>query len=185
MKTLPILTLLLIGLHSPSLAQDFEKGDYIQNNDLERFEGNWVWTSQQDTFLITLRKTKVHIKRIDIHVDWILGWHRYIKNGKVIESSLDKVGSTVEEATIIGSQDDENKNTLKISFEDINRGKTTIAKLILSTNNPNTAVWHYEAQTHGGIRLIVLTDSTIAERAKRATLHKIPVPVSWEMKRTK
>lgn len=70
--------------------QQIPCSSYTPNNALDKFTGNWKWISGNDSFEIILKKEKIFDILYDDNScqDVIIGFHQYVKNGVVIESSL-------------------------------------------------------------------------------------------------
>lgn len=67
----------------------------IINNDINKFVGTWRWTSGSDTVEIVLEKQVYVIPLTGSHTEDLVGWHRYVKNGSLLQSSLQYVGRDV------------------------------------------------------------------------------------------
>ena len=64
---------------------------YTQKPELDKFTGHWKWTSGNNSFEMVLKKEKIFSIIGNDHQaceDIIIGFHEYIKNGVLIESSL-------------------------------------------------------------------------------------------------
>lgn len=72
---------------------------YIKTPELAKFTGTWKWVQGNDSFEIILKKEKVFDIMIeyDSCIDRLIGFHRYIKNGKLIESTLEKKGANFDD----------------------------------------------------------------------------------------
>ncbi|SUX46134.1 DUF6705 family protein [Chryseobacterium indoltheticum] len=70
--------------------QEIPCSTYTPDTEMDTFVGNWKWTSGNDSFEILLKKEKVFHSISNDHscVDRIIGFHQYVKNGTIIESSL-------------------------------------------------------------------------------------------------
>lgn len=64
------------------------------NNDLNKFEGTWRWTSGLDTVLIVLEK-QIVTPYPNCSAEILVGWHKYVKNGVLNQSSLQYVGRDI------------------------------------------------------------------------------------------
>ena len=63
---------------------------YTPKPELDKFTGHWKWTSGNNSFEMVLKKEKIFNITGDTQAckDVIIGFHEYIKNGVLIESSL-------------------------------------------------------------------------------------------------
>ncbi|MCU7617852.1 hypothetical protein NZ698_11635 [Chryseobacterium sp. PBS4-4] len=107
MKNFEILKLnVLILMIFPSLvfSQQFNPNtsiasiqcsSYTPNNQFDKFIGTWKWTDGSETLEIVLKKEKVLVpfKHDSSCQDILLGFHRYTKNGVIIESTLENINS--------------------------------------------------------------------------------------------
>jgi hypothetical protein len=66
---------------------------YNAKPELDKFVGTWRWVSGADTLELKLYKQAIHFPEpMDFDVENIIGWHRYVKNGVLIESSFPYAG---------------------------------------------------------------------------------------------
>jgi hypothetical protein len=101
--------LMFIFLASQSYSQD--------TTTMNKFIGTWRWVSNTDTVLIVLQKQNVTIyPRYSRPL--LAGWHKYVKNGQLIQSSLQYVGR--DENADYNSNDPDPKNTLGGFAKDLN-----------------------------------------------------------------
>jgi hypothetical protein len=93
------------------------------NNHLNKFIGTWRWTAGQDTFEITLHKQIYRpFLTYPFAGEAIVGWHKYVKNGQLIQSSFQYIGRDINidyninnldlKTTIHGFDRFANKNSL-------------------------------------------------------------------------
>ena len=64
----------------------------VQNNLLNKFVGTWRWTSGTDTVEIVLEKQVYIIPMTGSHTEKLVGWHKYVKNGIINQSSYQCIG---------------------------------------------------------------------------------------------
>lgn len=134
-KTFFILAILLT-FSSLSKAQQKQvqpkKGDNIKNASLNKFEGIYVWLHGSDTLKILLKKENVELVK-GIKSDVLIGFHKYVKDGKVVESSYDyhKSNHTDKRSTILISNQDES-DTLDGILKDLTKKKSVDIKLVYS-----------------------------------------------------
>jgi hypothetical protein len=102
--------------------------------------GIWQWTSSQDTFTIKLIKDSIFLKQRETRLVIVTGWHRFIKDGKVLESSME-YSDTIKNkyTTIVGSKIE--RNILSFIFNDITRDRSFEVKFELIGVNDSRAVW--------------------------------------------
>ncbi len=76
-------------------AQGPIQGEYRIDNYIDKFIGTWQWTTGQDTITIKLKKIKFNVIDTDLSFfkDVLMGCHKYVKNGIVIEDNLWKFSS--------------------------------------------------------------------------------------------
>lgn len=92
MKNIIITIILFITLKSFGQAP-YPPGSYNAKPELDKFVGTWRWLSGADTLELKLYKQAIHYPApLDYDVENIVGWHRYVKNGVLIESSLQYAG---------------------------------------------------------------------------------------------
>ena len=89
MKQIIIFLQLFIIVNINSIAQKPQENTTYTDNYLNKFEGNWIWKSGDDTVELSLKKTLNKIEGFDnSYWENILGCHRYVKNGILVESSM-------------------------------------------------------------------------------------------------
>jgi len=123
MKATYVLSLLLILITIGASAQ-VKKGDNVKNASLGRFEGTYVWSQGTDTVTIYLRKENIEIMK-DIRSDVLIGFHKYVKNGHIIESSYEyrKTNYAEKHSTILILNRNES-NTLEGILKDLTKKKS-------------------------------------------------------------
>jgi uncharacterized protein DUF6705 len=87
MKYILFIFLLVITLTTHAQVQTDPEAD--------KFVGTWRWTSGTDTVIIVLEKQVYNIPITGSNAEALVGWHKYVKNGQVIQSSLQYVGRDV------------------------------------------------------------------------------------------
>lgn len=76
------------------LSQKPQENTYYPMYNLNKFVGDWIWTSGTDTVRIRLKKAAVKIPIFNnSYWENLLGCHIYVKNGIVIENTMDKFDS--------------------------------------------------------------------------------------------
>ncbi len=93
MKKLLITGLLSIFIVNSGFSQD--------TTIMDKFVGTWRWVSGTDTVIIVLQRQNVFIQP-GISRMSLVGWHKYVQNGQVVQSSLQYVGrdETVEHTDV-------------------------------------------------------------------------------------
>jgi hypothetical protein len=129
-----------------------QPGNYIINNDINKFIGTWQWTQGADTLKVTFVKVKVfYSPPANFHADRILGWHTYIKNGTQIESSFQLISSTptVATTTVLGGTIDD-ANELSFNIQDLSKGKLEHVNFKLQPGSLTVAEW--KLKNNEGVR---------------------------------
>lgn len=127
-------------------------GHYYIDNNLNKFVGTWRWSSGLDTVIINLKKMK-HIYSTPptpaMQQDWLYGGHIYIKNGQVVESSMQYINSTnPSQYNIVGYSNLNDSTKADLLFGDISKRRTHFLKLqFLIGVNPKRLVWHTDYRT--------------------------------------
>ena len=91
MKFLKIFTTVI----SITFAIDSPAQVVVPNNLLNKFVGTWRWTSGTDTVEIVLEKQVFIIEMTGSHSEQLVGWHKYVKNGIINQSSYQYIGRNV------------------------------------------------------------------------------------------
>jgi hypothetical protein len=107
-------------------------GDNIKNASLNKFEGIYVWSHGADTLMIILKKENVELVK-GIKSDVLIGFHKYVKNGRIVESSYDyhKSNHTDKRSTILISNRNES-DTLDGVLKDLTKKKSVGIELVYS-----------------------------------------------------
>lgn len=67
----------------------------ITNNDINKFTGTWRWTVGVDTVEIVLEKQVATLPLTGTSSETLVGWHRYVRNGVINQSSMQHVGRDI------------------------------------------------------------------------------------------
>jgi hypothetical protein len=131
-------TLSFLSVNSFS-QREIKNGDYIKNDNINKFVGSWQWISGDTSFIIVLEKEKKTLKsdKATINTDAIKGWHKYLINGEVIENT---VSSDVQSISGIIARDG-TENKLTIFFDDITKSKSGRAILEFLPGEKDKAQW--------------------------------------------
>jgi hypothetical protein len=118
MKAL-IIALAILTSYLPSDARHLNQDTtYYQSADLHKFDGTWEYTDSNITFKIILKTEKTLLKGSTNYLDLITGYHIYIKNQKVIQSSIGKL-KTIKNGFYLDK--DVSKSKIKFLFTDLGR----------------------------------------------------------------
>lgn len=71
----------------------------IANPELDKFVGTWQWNSGNDTVTLVLAKQTSNFPN-GTSREVLVGWHKYVKNGLVIESSFPHIGQSINDENI-------------------------------------------------------------------------------------
>jgi hypothetical protein len=93
MKKILIIILVLTSLITKG-QPPHPAGSYTAHPEFNKFVGTWLWTSGTDTIKLVLQKQVIHYPyQLNYDEDRLVGWHKYVKNGVLIESDLQNVGT--------------------------------------------------------------------------------------------
>jgi hypothetical protein len=125
------------------------QGSYTTNSQLDKFVGTWIWTSGTDTMKIVLQKQFVHHKTpYSFEYESLVGWHRYVKNGIQVESSLQYAGTPYSNGynTLLGGTVGEARRIRFTTFKDLTKNKKTNALFFTLLPNSNIlANWNLKS----------------------------------------
>ena len=142
MKIIALMFFFVIG-RGPATAQTTS---YIPA--LDKFTGTWRWVSGSDTVEIALQKQLIYINAVTpIYVESLIGWHRYVKNGTLIENSMQYYGRNYDssfnlnnvKSTLIGAT--QKPTNLYLSFTDLTLNKREELWFTLLPNSLTQATW--------------------------------------------
>lgn len=78
------------------LFVSFSSYSQVQTDpEADKFVGTWKWTSGNDTVIIVLEKQVYTIPFTGASSEALVGWHKYVKNGQLVQSSLQYIGQNV------------------------------------------------------------------------------------------
>jgi len=121
-----------------------------------KFIGIWKWENNNDSFTLNLKKQNISMPPYDknIKADILYGFHKYVKNNIVVETSIDNssydyesgkftlsggLGARCSNNILEGSIYHISKNSKKVRFE-IEYIDATHIKLVSLSNPPGTKV---------------------------------------------
>lgn len=89
-----IVLLSLLFMNSNAQKTFPKDGDNIKNPHIDKFVGTWTWKQGNSELVFVLKKinTKL-IPTADIYGDVLYGFHKYVKDGKELENSLQYVNT--------------------------------------------------------------------------------------------
>lgn len=144
MKTIALLIFSLITFSTYSQT--------ITNNDIDKFVGAWRWTSGTDTVEIVLQKQVYNIPMTGTSTEILVGWHKYVKNGLLNQSSMQYVGRDVNidfnssaadlKTTLRGGTYSSNPNKVFFhTFWDLNKHQSSDLYFELLPNSTTQVSW--------------------------------------------
>ena len=71
----------------------------IADTAIDKFAGTWMWKSSADTILLVLQK-QVSVFPNGIANEVLVGWHKYVKNGQLVQPSLQHVGLNFDSSSV-------------------------------------------------------------------------------------
>jgi len=175
MKKLTVaLNILLFAFYFAS-AQQMQNDDPVKNLDRElmaKFNGTWEWKSNEDSFTLVL-KSDLLSNTDPSGLQFVSGWYRYIKNGKVIVDNLAEVGNT-KSAAFMGYIK-KGDPTLRISFSDKTRDRVRHGTIIFTANSQTAILLKIDPREMGGVHIQVapLSKTDTIPRSLKMVLHKI------------
>ncbi|MCX6319705.1 MAG: hypothetical protein NTW29_20670 [Bacteroidetes bacterium] len=145
MKLFVLISVILAGC-CRMIAQPPAPGSNVVNNNINKFEGVWHWVNGNDTLILKLKKINKQFG--DYTEDVLLGVHKYIKNGLVLDDALNKYDSMVlyyKKSTVLLYQN-QDTDTSKVfgSIKDLTKKKTNNLFLQYVNGTPPTIIWHLE-----------------------------------------
>ena len=91
-------------------------GDNTLDPYIDKFVGTWKWENGNNSLILFLKKENISwsIEGGVIHFDTIIGFHKFIQNGTVIEDNLGFSYTNFNEkkSSILGNSEDDNHNVL-------------------------------------------------------------------------
>lgn len=94
MKHIILILLILVG-GLVSAQTNFPKdGDNIKNPHIDKFVGTWIWSNGTESLEFVLKKKNILLPiGNNIRTDVLYGFHKYVKDGKELENSLQYVNT--------------------------------------------------------------------------------------------
>jgi hypothetical protein len=94
MKQLSVISFFLLFIGCKVMSQKPQENTTYNDPYINKFVGNWIWISGTDTVKLKLQKKLLKI--VDFNNSYwerILGCHVYVKNGLLVESSMNQFDS--------------------------------------------------------------------------------------------
>lgn len=136
--------ILLTGIYISSNAQHtpYPAGSFNAKPELDKFVGTWRWVSGNDTLLVQLYKQSIHYPDpFNYDVECLIGWHKYVQNGVVAESSIQFAGLPFRggHSTIFAGS----RTPVKLygSFDDLTKNKSCDLYLTMTDNTYTQMNW--------------------------------------------
>jgi hypothetical protein len=146
MKTLVLISLFFAGC-CRIISQPPPPGTNVANNYLNKFEGTWRWVNGSDT--LTLRLKKKNTTFNNYTEDVLMGTHRYVQNGSIVEDAMNKFDSiSINErksTVLLYKYQDTDTSKVRGSLRDLTKQKRSNLFLQLVDGGTPTLVWHLEA----------------------------------------
>ncbi|MDE5429496.1 DUF6705 family protein [Elizabethkingia meningoseptica] len=127
-KVISVICIVLLSVKM--MAQDSLSKDivYTPDKDIDKFIGTWLWKSGDSSLLFVLKKEeKVKlVPTMNVQIDIIYGFHKYIRDGVIIEDSLPYINTAYKEkkSTLLGSSDNANPNVLTGGITHLSKDKS-------------------------------------------------------------
>ncbi len=140
-----ILTIItLLAMASIAFAKSpYNEDDIIRHDPkAKKYTGTWLWESGKNSLMLVLKFDRIDLSISDEHpaiIDAIYGYHKFVKNGHVIENSTVfknlKYSKTNKKSTVYGNTEENDENTLEGTI--IHLSKDKIIKFTIQYINPN------------------------------------------------
>jgi hypothetical protein len=134
---------LVCMFRAESQLMPYPPGTHVASPNLDKFVGTWQWISGTDTVKIVLAKQNIYMPApMDNTIETLVGWHRYVKNGIEVESSLQYLNSTFNSGhhTLFGGDISPTKIYFT-TFKDITKNKQCNLYFTLLTGSVTQATW--------------------------------------------
>ena len=176
MKKLFILAgLLLMATVQTHGQRTIEKGGYLKDPNLDKFVGTWQGASSSDTLKVVFEKYKVYYEKPDAYMDLIIGWYKFIKDGRVVDDYLNRVGSSYKKRIFSGRTDDNKSTVLHLTVIDYKRDKSVNATFQLIQGQTDQAI--LKLQFSEGVYFY------FDDEKPKNEVQTIPVPSTWKMRK--
>lgn len=105
-----------------------QDGDNIVNNHINKFVGTWYWSSGNNSFQLILKIENIKDPYINInfYYDTLIGFHKFVSNGTVIENSTQYSYTNFSNKnwTVLGNTSNNNPNWLHGTFRHASKNKS-------------------------------------------------------------
>ena len=120
--------------------------EYRINNNIDKFVGTWKWTLGQDEVIINLKKVKFYFTRTNIsfYEDVLMGTHKYVKSGIVIEDKnflFPNIGQNLR-GSIFGGDINDDANKTELTIRDQIKYKKEILELTYVAAVTPQLIWN-------------------------------------------
>ncbi|HAI84919.1 MAG: DUF6705 family protein [Chitinophagaceae bacterium] len=146
MKLLLLTLTIFIAFLSKAQNPNCPPGSNRAAPELDKFVGIWRWVSGTDTLILYLQKQYVEAKP-GCNLPSIIGWHRYVQNGRLIESTEQYFGlpylndSHAMLISVVQSGINPNATEVVGSSKDITKNKSFTLSLKMLNTNYNQMRW--------------------------------------------
>ncbi len=146
MKKIIFIIALLINSVASFSQPPHPAGSHIINTDLDKFVGTWLWSSSTESVKIVLQKQLVHFPApLDYDEEVLVGWHIYVKNGTIQQSSMPNVGLQFtwehpDRVTLFGSTQSPDQ-VFFTKFWDYGKNKSGDLYFTMLPNSITQATW--------------------------------------------
>ncbi len=130
-KKIIITVIAFLAIVNFAFAQgvDIKPGYHNSDPDAKKFAGIWEWKKGNDSFTLILSFQKIEYKRLSIKnvtSDAIVGWHKFVRNGKIIEDSTPFKFSNYDKGkwTILSGTEEYDRNILSGTIQHKSKNKS-------------------------------------------------------------
>lgn len=152
MRNKLFILLLILAIGKLSFSQTpSNPGDYVVDNNIDKFVGTWMNISNGQQVIITLKKVKYYFPApLNFYEDVLIGCYQYSQNNIVVESSLKYINSPDlnQHFTVFGKTSETNSFIADMQFIDANKKKTGQLTLTINSSNQGQLNWKL-AETPG------------------------------------
>ncbi len=124
-----VITLLVMMNTTLAQVENIKPGYHRSDPYCKKFVGTWKWEKGNDSFELILSYQKIYFIGIkDVTSDAIVGYHKFIKNGNIIEDVTPyknlKYDPRKGKSTLLGSTEEGHSNFLKGTIIHISKDKS-------------------------------------------------------------
>ena len=137
--------MVLLSVSRQSFSQAPPKpGDYVIDNNINKFVGTWFGYSNGQRLLVRLKKVKYYYPApFNFYADVLIGCHQVIKNNVVVESSMQYIDATNlnQHFTLLGNSNATNSSVIDMQFIDLTKKKTGQLTLTMNSDTVDQLTW--------------------------------------------